>query len=274
VAVRRVRALSRMEWVFTFVGLLLLLFILIPLVATIFASSPGEFAEGVGDKSVLRSLWLTFLAAFIATVIALLLGVPLAYLMARREFPGKSLIQGLIDLPLIIPHTAAGVALLMVFGRRGFLGGPLASVGLYFTENLAGIVIAMLFVSLPLLVDTAQESFAAVDRRLEGVARTLGAGPWSAFGRVTLPLAWRGIMAGSVLMWARGISEFGAVVILAYNPKAVSVLIYERFAGFGLSAALPVTILLLLLALVILVLTRALLLPRRTRERAGRGGKG
>ena len=114
----------------------------------------------------------------------------------------------------------------------------------------------MLFVSLPLLVDTARETFAAGRRRLEGVARTLGASPWSAFRRVTLPLAWRGIVGGSVLMWARGISEFGAVVILAYNPKAISVLIYERFAGFGLSAALPITALLLVLALVILVLVR------------------
>lgn len=270
---KRVPSLSRMEWVFTFVGLLLLLFILVPLVTTIFASSPGEFAEGVSDKGVLRSLWVTFLAAFIATVIALVLGVPLAYLMARREFRGKNLIQGLIDLPIIIPHTAAGIALLMVFGRRGLVGEPLASVGAYFTENLAGIVIAMLFVSLPLLVDTAQEAFVSVDRRLEGVARTLGAAPWSAFRRVTLPLAWRGIVAGSVLMWARGISEFGAVVILAYNPKAISVLVYERFAGFGLSSALPVTILLLILALFILVLTRAVLLPRRKKERAGRVGK-
>jgi molybdate/tungstate transport system permease protein len=265
--VKRIRVLSRMEWVFTFAGLLLLLFILVPLVATIVASSPGEFAEGVADKGVVSALWVTFLAAFIATVIALVLGVPLAYLLARREFWGKNLVQGLIDLPIIIPHTAAGVALLMVFGRRGLIGEPLASVGVFFTENLAGIVVAMLFVSLPLLLDTARESFALVDRRLEGVARTLGASPWSAFRRVSLPLAWRGIVAGSVLMWARGISEFGAVVILAYNPKTVSVLIYERFAGFGLSAALPVTALLLILALLILVLTRAVVLPRRTKAR-------
>jgi molybdate/tungstate transport system permease protein len=259
----RVRLLSRMDWIFSFVGLLLLLFILVPLVATIFASSPGDFGRGIADRGVLASLWLTFAAALVATVIALVLGVPLAYLLARREFPGKNLLQGLIDLPIIIPHTAAGVALLMVFGRRGLLGGPLSSLGVYFTENFAGIAVAMLFVSLPLLVDTARETFAMVDPRLEGVARTLGAGPWSAFRRVTLPLAWRGLVAGSVLMWARGISEFGAVVMLAYNPKTISVLIYERFAGFGLSAALPVTALLLILALVILVLVRAVLSPRR-----------
>jgi molybdate/tungstate transport system permease protein len=266
--VNRFRALGRLDWVFSFAGLILLLFILIPLLATLFASSPREFVAGIGDRGVLASLWITFLAAFIATLIALAIGVPLAYLLARRDFPGKNLVEGIIDLPIIIPHTAAGVALLMVFGRRGLLGEPLQSLGLYFTENIAGIVIAMLFVSLPLLVDTARESFALVDERLERVARTLGSSPFSAFGRVTLPLAWRGIVAGSVLMWARGISEFGAVVILAYNPKVISILIYERFAGFGLSAALPVTALLLILALVILVLVRAVLLPRR-----GRGGR-
>jgi molybdate/tungstate transport system permease protein len=252
-----------MDWVFSAAGLLLLLFILVPLIATIFASTPGEFAKGVAEADVLTSLWITFAAALVATVIALILGVPLAYLLARQEFRGKSLVQGLIDLPIVIPHTAAGVALLMVFGRKGLLGEPLASAGVYFTENYAGIVVAMLFVSLPLLVDTARETFALVDSRYESVARTLGAGPWSAFRRVTLPLAWRGIAAGAVLMWARGISEFGAVVILAYNPKAISVLVYERFAGFGLSSALPVTILLLVLALAILVVMRAVLAPRR-----------
>jgi len=267
--VNRTRALSRMDWIFSFVGLLLLLFILLPLVATIVASSPGEFAEGVGDKGVLNSLWLTFAAAFVAMLIALVLGVPIAYLLARREFWGKSLVQGIIDLPIIIPHTAAGVALLMVFGRRGLLGEPLQSVGLYFTENMAGIVVAMLFVSLPILVDTARESIGMVDERLERVARTLGAGPLAAFRRVTLPLARRGILGGAVLMWARGISEFGAVVILAYNPKAISVLVYERFAGFGLSAALPITVLLLIIALVVLVVTRTVLLPRRKKG----GGK-
>lgn len=260
--------LTRLEWVFSFAGLLVLLFILVPLLATLFASSPGELVDGITDRGVLASLGITFFAALIATVIALVAGVPLAYLLARREFPGKNLVQGLIDLPIIIPHTAAGVALLMVFGRRGLLGEPLESVGLYFTENMAGIVIAMLFVSLPILVDTARESFALVDERLERVARTLGASPLTAFGRVALPLAGRGILGGAVLMWARGISEFGAVVILAYNPKAISVLVYERFAGFGLSAALPVTALLLILAIVILVVTRILLLPRRNRDRS------
>ncbi len=267
----RIRAFSLLDWIFSLAGLLLVLFILFPLLGTLLGSTPADIAAGLTQRDVLSSLWVTFSSAFVATLIALVVGVPLAYLLARREFPGKNLVQGIIDLPIIIPHTAAGVALLMVYGRQGLLGEPLKHLGLYFTENTAGIVVAMLFVSLPLLVDTARESFALVDERLEHVARTLGAGPWGAFRRVTLPLAWRGIVAGSVLMWARGISEFGAVVILAYNPKVISVLIYERFAGFGLSGALPVTALLLVLALVILVLVRALLIPRR--GKSGRGGR-
>ena len=264
--------LTRMDLIFSIAGLVLLAFILLPLVATIFASSPAEFVSGVADAGVLSALSITLEAALVATAIAVVFGVPLAYLLARREFWGKSLVQGLIDLPLVIPHTAAGVALLMVFGRRGLLGGPLADLGVFFTENFTGIVVAMLFVSLPLLIDSARETFTLLDARLEGVARTLGAGPWSAFRRVTLPLAWRGIGAGAVLMWARGISEFGAVVMVAYNPKTIAVLVYERFAGFGLAAALPVTALMLLLALVVLVAVRALMVPRSRRKRDGLGG--
>lgn len=270
----RLRTLSLLDWVFSFAGLLLVLFILIPLLGTLAASSPSEIASGLTQPDVLSSLSLTFLCAVVATLIALIFGVPLAYLLARRNFPGKSLLQGVIDLPIIIPHTAAGVALLLIYGRQGLIGEPLQSLGLHFTENAAGVVVAMLFVSLPLLVDTTREAFALVDERLEQVARTLGAGPWRAFGRVTLPLAWRGILAGAVMMWARGISEFGAVVILAYNPKVISVLIYERFSGFGLKAALPVTALLLILALVILVVVRALLLPHGSSQGGGRKERG
>ncbi|MBU1877402.1 MAG: ABC transporter permease, partial [Chloroflexi bacterium] len=211
------------------------------------------------DPEVLASLWLTFYASALATGVALVTGVPLAYLLARYEFPGKGLVTGLIDLPVIIPHTAAGVALLMVFGRQAPLGRLGSAVGLHFTEDVAGIVVAMLFVSLPFLVNTARETFALIDPELERVAWVLGASPWQAFRYVILPLAWRGILAGALMAWARGISEFGAVVILAYHPQVIPVLVYERFAGFGLSAALPVAVILILAALVTLTTLRALL---------------
>lgn len=240
---------------------LLLLFILLPLLSSIFAATPASLLAALRDPSVSRSLSLTFLAAVLATGAGVAGGLPLAYLLARGRFSGKRLVESIIDLPLVIPHTAAGVALLMVFGRQGVLGRPLSYVGLFFTDNLAGIVVAMLFVSLPYLVDASRDSFAQVDEELERVALIDGATPWQAFWSVTLPLAWRGVVGGMLMMWARGISEFGAVVILAYNPKIVPVLIYEKFEGFGLTAAIPVAVILIVVVLVVFTLLRVLLLP-------------
>jgi len=155
------------------------------------------------------------------------------------------------------------VALLMVFGRKGLLGQPLAHLGLRFTDNLAGIVVAMLFVSMPFLVTASQEAFALINEEMERVALIDGATPLQAFFRITLPQAWRGIVSGALMMWARGISEFGAVVILAYHPRIIPVLIYEWFEGFGLDAARPVAVLLILTVLVVFLLLRLALLPRR-----------
>jgi molybdate/tungstate transport system permease protein len=190
-------------------------------------------------------------------------GVPLAYLLARRKFAGKRLLEAIINLPVVIPHTAAGIALLLVFGRRGLLGQWFSPLGITFTDNLGGIVVAMLFVSLPFLVNLSREAFALVDEEFEKVALIDGASQWQAFFTVTLPLAWRGVLGGAVMMWARGISEFGAVVILAYHPKIVPILVYERFEGFGLDAAQPIALLLILVALVVFISLRLALLPEQ-----------
>jgi molybdate/tungstate transport system permease protein len=173
-------------------------------------------------------------------------------------------VEALVNLPIVIPHTAAGVALLLVFGRRGLLGQWLAPLGVAFTDNFAGIVVGMLFVSLPFLVNLSRESFALVDEELERVALIDGATPWQAFWHVSLPQAWRGVLAGALMMWARGISEFGAVVILAYHPKIVPVLVFERFEGFGLVAAQPVAALLVLVALATFIFLRLSLLKEIT----------
>jgi molybdate/tungstate transport system permease protein len=121
----------------------------------------------------------------------------------------------------------------------------------------------MLFVSLPFLVNLSRESFALVDDELEWVAQTDGATPFEAFWHITLPLAWRGVMGGALMMWARGISEFGAVVILSYHPKIVPVLVFERFQGFGLDAAQPVAALLIAISLVVFIVLRLALLPHQ-----------
>ncbi|HVP70397.1 MAG TPA: ABC transporter permease subunit, partial [Gemmatimonadaceae bacterium] len=156
------------------------------------------------------------------------------------------------------PHPVAGIALLLVLGRQSAFGGALLAAGLRVVGSPLGIIAAMLFVSAPLFVSAAREAFSRVDVRYESVARTLGDAPWTVFRRVTLPLAMRGLVAAGVVMWTRAVSEFGAIVILTYNPKVASVLSYDRFTSFGLSEALPVAAILALLALVPLVALRAL----------------
>jgi molybdate/tungstate transport system permease protein len=185
-------------------------------------------------------------------------GTPIAYLLARRAFPGRALVAALMDLPLVIPHPVAGIALLLVLGRGSTVGGALYAAGLRVVGSPVGIVCAMLFVSAPLYVSAAREAFARVDARYESVARTLGDDAWRAFRRVTLPLSARGLTAAAVVMWARAVSEFGAIVILTYNPKVVSVLSYDRFTSYGLSETLPAAALLVLLALIPLAALRAL----------------
>lgn len=242
-----------------------MLFIVLPLMSILLGTTPQTLWLALIDEEVLNSIIITFSAAAVATLLAIFTGVPLAFLLARRKFRGKRLLEALVNLPIVIPHTAAGVALLLVFGRRGLLGQWLTPLGVTFTDNFYGIVVGMLFVSLPFLVNLSRESFALVDEELERVALIDGASLWQAFWYVSLPQAWRGVLAGALMMWARGISEFGAVVILAYHPKIVPVLVFERFEGFGLVAAQPVAALLILIALAVFVFLR-LSLPKESAE--------
>jgi len=249
---------GKMKIIFVFLGLLILAFITVPILKMILASSPAILLDTIFDSEVAASILLTLYAALIATVIGFILGVPLAYLLAKTNFRGKRLIEGLIDLPIVIPHSAAGIALLFVFGRNYFMGKAFNAVGIQFLDALAGIVIAMLFVSVPFLIDSAKEGFRKVDTRLENVARTLGASPWQTFTRISFPLAWRSIVAGNIMMWARGMSEFGAVIIIAYHPMIAPVLVYEKFETYGLNYARPIAVILILLCLVVFIVLRLL----------------
>jgi molybdate/tungstate transport system permease protein len=239
-------------------GAVLILFIVGPLLRLLLMASPASLGQALADPELRASIALTVGTATAATLIAAVLGVPLAYLLARHRFRGRSLVQGLIELPVVIPHPVAGIALLLFLGRRSPVGRALGSIGLEFVSHVPGIVAAMLFVSAPILVSGAREAFRNVDPQLERVARTLGDTGWQAFRRVTLPLAGRGIVAGSILAWARSVSEFGSIVILTYNPKVTSIYIYDRFTAFGLPAAIPAAILLLLVALLVFALVRIL----------------
>ena len=251
-------ASKKMTLVFAFLGLIILLFIIVPLVKMIVASDPKIMLDTILDTEVINAIELTIFAAVIATAAGFLFGIPLAYVLAKTDFAGKRFVEGLIDVPIVVPHTAAGIALLFVFGRSFIVGKMFGAIGIQFVDSTAGIVIAMLFVSLPFLINSAKDGFKKVDVRLERVARTLGASPWQSFLKVSVPLAWRSIVTGNIMMWARGISEFGAVIILAYHPMIAPVLVYERFEAYGLNYARPVAALLILISIIVFVTLRSL----------------
>lgn len=237
---------------------LLLLFLVAPLFGLVGAGGAGGARRLFVDAELRAALGLTLVTATTATLLGVVGGTPIAYLLARRTFRGRALLAAVIDLPLLVPHPVAGIALLLVLGRGSAFGEALYSLGLRITGTATGIVCAMLFVSVPLFVSAARETFVRVDRRYESVARTLGDSGWRAFRRVTLPLAGRGLTAAAVVMWARAVSEFGAIVVITYHPQVASVLSYDRFTSYGLGEALPVAAVLVLLALVPLALLRAL----------------
>jgi molybdate/tungstate transport system permease protein len=256
---------------FWLLGSLLLAFIALPLIVLGLKPSAAELARAASSLEVRDAILLSVVAAFLTTAVAVMIGVPLAYVLARTSFAGKSLVAAIIDLPLAVPHTVAGIALLMVFGRHGIIGEPASAIlGLKFWGTVAGIVAAMLFVSAPYTVNAARIGFEGVDPRLEKVARTLGMGPWRTLFHVTLPLSRRSIMTGVTLTYARAISEFAAVVFLVYYPMTAPVEIYELFLRFGLDDAAAAAVLLLILCLALFILLRYFAYGRRTRSGGGR----
>lgn len=237
---------------------LLLAFILVPLVRLGLAATPETLAAEAAQPDLRAAVELTLKDAIVSALLAVLLGVPLAYVLARKIARGRALLQAAVDLPLAVPHTVAGIALLFVLGRTGWVGAPLSSVGISFFGTEWGIVAAMLFVSVPFAVNSARDAIEGVDPLIENAARSLGATPWHAFRRVTLPLAARGILTGAVLSYARSISEFGAVIVLAYFPMTAPVKVYEEYLQNGLDRSAAAAVILLLVSLSTFLIVRSL----------------
>ncbi|MDQ1279568.1 MAG: molybdate/tungstate transport system permease protein [Thermoproteota archaeon] len=231
-------------------GLIMTLFLVIPVIWSL--TSGGNITATLADERTINAISTSFLSASIATMLVFCLGIPLAYIFARYEFHGKKIVDSFIDLPVLIPHNAAGIALLSVLSPISPIGRVLESFGITAIDSIFGIVIAMTFVSAPFMIRNAQEAFSSIDPAMERVARSLGATNSKVFVYVTLPLALRGILTGCLLTWTRSISEFGAVIMLAYYPKTAAVQLYDVFISEGLKAALPINALLILLAILIL----------------------
>ena len=254
---------SIFSWIVLILSSLVLLFIIAPLAGMFLHMDGARFLETIKDKEVHQSIWLTLWVSFTATLIFSVGAIPFAWLLARKKFPAKDFVQGIIDLPIVLPHTAAGIALLGFISRDGFLGKTASLFGLNLVNHPSGIALAMAFVSLPFLINAARDGFAAVPERLEKAALNLGASHTKVFFTISFPLALRSITTGFVMMFARGMSEFGAVVIIAYHPMVAPVLIYERFSSYGLNYARPASVFFILIALFFLIALRLLSLKRK-----------
>jgi molybdate transport system permease protein len=186
----------------------------------------------------LEAVRVSLLVASVAVAVSLPFGIALGWVLARHQFVGKSAVETLVNLPLVLPPVVTGYLLLVAFGRQGWLGGPLERwLGLRFVFDWKGAALAAAVVSFPLMVRSIRLAFTAVDVRLEQAARTLGAGPWDAFFTVSLPLARNGLIAGSVLAFARSIGEFGATVMIAGNiaglTRTMPLFIYNQLESPG-----------------------------------------
>ncbi|AEY88067.1 MULTISPECIES: molybdate ABC transporter permease subunit [Streptomyces] len=199
-------------------GVLALAFLLLPLLALLVRAPWRGLPGRLADAEVWQALQLSLVSATAATAVSLVLGVPLAWLLARTEFPGRGLVRALVTLPLVLPPVVGGVALLLALGRNGVIGRWLdAWFGITLPFTTAGVVIAEAFVAMPFLVISVEGTLRAADPRYEEAATTLGASRFTAFRRVTLPLIAPGIAAGAVLAWARALGEFGATITFAGN---------------------------------------------------------
>ncbi|SFM59058.1 ABC transporter permease [Thermodesulforhabdus norvegica] len=237
-------------------GCVVLVCIFLPLLELVTSSSADVLLKTVKDRDVINSIRLSLIASGISAFIVFVFGTPLAYLMARFNFLGKRLVEAVIDLPVVIPHPVVGIAVLGVVGRDHIIGKILLDAGIRIMGSVTGIVIVLTFVSFPFYINTVRDGFEAVSPRLENVSRSLGASMASTFLRVTLPLSWRSVVAGLIMSGARAISEFGAVVVIAYHPVTAPVLIYERFESYGLRYSQPVAVLLVGVCMVLFIVVR------------------
>jgi len=252
---------------FAALGGALLLFIIAPLASLGLSCSLPELAETAIDSEVQASIWLTLWTSMAATVLFAIAGIPFAYFLARKDFPLKGLVSGIIDVPVVIPHVAAGIALLTVLARGAAFGRAGHKMGVSFVGTSVGIMLAMAFVSVPFLINAAREGFEAVPERIEKAALSLGASPLRVFLTVSVPMAARPIVSGMIMMWARGMSEFGAVIIIAYNPMTAPVLMFEQFGAYGLKSAQAVAVLFIAICLVFFVVLRLLAGGKRNAQR-------
>jgi molybdate transport system permease protein len=222
----------------------------------------GSLARALTAQVVLSALALSLATTAISLVITVAFGLPLAYVLARRRFRGDGLVEAIVDLPLVLPPAVAGLALLLLLGRRGFLGGPLDAIGIEIPFTTLAVILAQTFVSAPFFIRSARTGIASVERDLEAAARVDGASDIEVFRHITVPLAGSALAAGLVMSWARSLGEFGATIMFAGNiegrTQTLPLVVYGEFQGGDLDGSIAAAAILVLAAFGVLVAVRLL----------------
>lgn len=240
----------------------LIVFLAFPLVAMVLRISPSALLSHIFQPQVAQAIALSMVTTSITLLITLLIGTPVGYLLGRKEFRGRQLLDTLIDLPMVLPPAVAGIALLLAFGRRGILGQYLDDLGIHIAFTQIAVIMAQIFVAAPFYVKSAATGFAAIDPELEQAAALDGAGGLQVFRLITIPLAWTALLSGAVMTWARALGEFGATIIFAGNfPGRTQTMPLAIYLGFelDLNIALTLSVILLVVSFLVLFVVKGLL---------------
>jgi len=251
------------HWTVTALAAVAAVFLALPVVALVARTIvEGSLAHALTTPVILDALTLSLITTAASLVLTVTFGLPLAFVLARRRFRGSSLLEVVVDLPIVLPPAVAGLALLIAFGRRGVLGGSLQALGIEIPFTIVAVILAQTFVSAPFFILSARTGLAAVDRDLEDAARVDGASEAQLFRSITLPLAGTAIAAGLVMSWARALGEFGATIMFAGNvegrTQTLPLVVYAQFQGGDLDGAIAAAAILVFAAFGVLVAVRVL----------------
>ncbi|HET7580113.1 MAG TPA: ABC transporter permease [Bacillales bacterium] len=254
-------------------GAIMLAFLVLPMISVYLDMAPGKLWEQLTTPVAVQALQLSVLTTFISLGLILLFGTPLAYFLANREFPGKRVLEVVLQLPIVIPPAVAGVGLLLVFGRYGLIGQWLSAAGIGVAFSTTAVIMAQSFVAAPFYIQGARTAFAGVDPNLVSVSRTLGISPAKTFFRVVFPLALPGLISGAALSWGRALGEFGATIMFAGNlpgkTQTLPLAIYSAMQS-DLGVAIAISALLITVGFCLLLLVKLVELWPKRKQKSGK----
>jgi molybdate transport system permease protein len=249
------------KWIFIIPAIFLLALFALPLFALVSRAVNMDFLVHAFSEQVFKALRISLVTSSVTTIVTVIFGTPLAYMLARWKFKHKSWIELLIDLPIVLPPSVAGLALLIAFGRRGLFGPALGILGISLPFTIAAVVVAQTFVAAPLYIRSARIGFTEIDMQLEEAAHVEGANHWQLFSEVMFPLAGRALISGAILTWTRALGEFGATILFAGNLEGVTqTMPMAIYLGFerSLGMALALSVVLVFVSIILLLITRKL----------------